>query len=145
MSTTPKPAFRTTAAAGNLNNTPKGHSCSSARFLSPTDSLYTQLTQLGLVTSNFDKEYRLNHRLATADLLRQLILIQKWYQGYRPGGDGKWQALSVRAMELNAHLVNNAGFGTYSNAAKINILYQLRRVLEKMLITHFGVGSDRSK
>ena len=144
MSTTPKPVLKTTAVAGNGNNTLQTPS-SSASSWSPPDSLYTQLNQLGLVTAKFDEEYRLNRRLAVGNLLQQLVFIQKWYQGYRQGGDGKWEALSVRAMELNAHLVSNAGFGAYSNAAKINILYQLRRVLEKMLITHFGVGSDRSK
>jgi len=105
------------------------------------DTLYTQLNQLGLITASFDEEYRFDRRTATRNLLRQLIIIQKLYQGSRIDVGSGSEELQIRAMHLNTHLINTAGFGVYSNAAKINILYQLRRVLEKLLITYFGAAN----
>lgn len=110
------------------------------RPLFRADLLYTQLSQLGLVTTQFDMEYRFNSRLATRNLLRQLVIIQKLYQGGVEDA-AECEELRVQAMQLNTHLINTAGFGVYSNAARINILYQLRRILEKMLKTHFGSDS----
>lgn len=136
MSFTAKPMYK---AAATALNQPQSDRLSLLRL----DALYTQLNQLGLVTSHFDAEYRYDRRRATSNLLRQLVFIQQLYQGRRTEVELGAEDLQVRAMDLNTHLISTAGFGGYSIAAKINILYQLRKVLEKMLETHFGGAGRR--
>ena len=104
------------------------------------DGVYSQLSQLGLVTPAFDEEYRVNRWQATNSLLMQLTVILKLYQGGRLDIDEGSESLLVHAMDLNAHLICTAGFGNYSNPGKINILYQLRSVVGKILQSHFNIA-----
>ena len=101
------------------------------------DPLFSQLSQLDLATSHFKDEYWMNRRQALVNLVQELTVLQKLYDG-RPlditPGD---EALQSRAMELNTHLANATNFGDYSNAAKINLLYQLRRAVEIIFKKHF--------
>ena len=102
------------------------------------DPLYSHLSQLDLVTPHLKEVYCTNRRLALANLLRELTLLQKLYDGtpldISPGGE----SLQSQAMELNAHLINTTNFGVYSNAEKINLLYGLRRAVEILTNQHFG-------
>ncbi len=102
------------------------------------DPLFFQLSQLDLVTSHIKEVYWINRRRALVSLLQELTLLQKLYDGspleILPGDE----SLQTRAMELNAHLTNTNNFGKYSNAEKINLLYQLRRAVEIIISQHFG-------
>jgi len=102
------------------------------------DPLFSQLSQLGLVTPHLKAVYWMNRRQALEDLLQEITLIQRLYEGtpldIAPGNE----SLQSRAMELNTHLINTAQFGEYSNAEKVNILYQLRRAIERLSRQHFA-------
>jgi hypothetical protein len=102
------------------------------------DPLYSQLSHLGLVTPQFKQVYCFNRRQALNNLLQELTLVQRLYAGSPLEVETGHEALQTRAMELNSHLMLNAGFGGYSGAEKINILYQLRRALEAMVKQHFA-------
>ena len=115
------------------------------------DPLYSRLNKLGLVTPPFKEVYWVNRRQAMLNLVQELALIQNLYDGspldIAPGGE----SLQTRAMGLNAHLINTAQFGKYSNSEKVNILYQLRRAVERLLRQYFSqdtgsvVTSDTTK
>ena len=100
------------------------------------DPLYSQLSQLDLVTPHLKDVYWINRRQALANLLQELTLLQKLYDGspleISPGGE----SMQSWAMELNTHLTNTTSFGMYSNAEKINLLYQLRRAVEILVSQH---------
>jgi hypothetical protein len=102
------------------------------------DPMFSQISQLGLDTAHLKEQYWINRRQALVNLLQELTVIQKLYEGRRldiePGGE----SIQIRAMELNAHLIRTASFGKYAKAEKINILYQLRRAVEMIYSQHFG-------
>ena len=144
MPVTRKPTYNTSGSARDQARSVNSISATRSSLLR-LDPLYAQLNQLGLITSHFDEEYRFNRRQATSNLLRQLVFIQNLYQGSRFDVGKGDESLQIRAMDLNTHLISTAGFGAYSNAAKINILYQLRKVLENMLETHFCAVNRQPK
>jgi hypothetical protein len=102
------------------------------------DPLFSQLSHLGLVTVRFKQEYCFNRRQALEGLLQELTLIQKLYEGSPLGVEPGQESSQSGAMELNSHLMQTANFGQYSNAEKINILYQLRRVVEMLYKRQFA-------
>jgi len=111
-------------------------------LLLPRDPLFVALSKLGLVTPAFLEHYRFERRRAVEQMNREMVFLQQLYEGTVPEMQTSSSAVQVGAMELNVHLTNTAGFGNYSNAQKINILYQLRRVLsvlqKQYLPSHAG-------
>ena len=108
------------------------------------DPLFLQLSHLGWVTPRFKEVYCTNRRQALSNLLQELTLIQKLYEGSPLELESGKESVQIRAMELNTHLVKTANFGDYSNSEKINILYQLRHALEILRKQHFAEFQNAS-
>ncbi len=106
------------------------------------DPLYSQLSHLGLATPGFQALYGVDRRKAVNQLVRELAVVQKLYDG-RPLeiGEGD-ESLRSGAMELNIHLIRSADFADYSKSQRINILYQLRRAVEILRKRHFAQGQS---
>jgi hypothetical protein len=124
------------AMAGNKIST--GATKEAQKPLRRLDPLFAQLSHLGLVTARFKQEYCFNRRNALECLLQELTLVQKLYEGSPLDVGPGQESLQSSAMELNSHLMQTANFGQYSNAEKINILYQLRRAVEMLYKRQFA-------
>jgi hypothetical protein len=72
------------------------------------------------------------------NLQQELTLLQQLYEGSPLDMSPGDESFQCNAMELNTHLISAADFGKYSNAEKINLLYQLRRAVEIIYRQHFS-------